>query len=627
MPETTAAYHPVEPYDPISKPNGAVEPMRDGRPMPAVSAVSTVVEAARLLLDGQQLLQESRTAEAEPLLRRALELYERQDKIPAGCVQVLTDLATIATTRGDLITAESLLQRALPLANAHLGADHADVAAILSGLARLCLRRSDFTKAEPLLQQLLQIKRARGDDHPEVATVLASLATVHSAIGAHESAERILRRVLAIRERALAPNHFATMMTLEHLAESCAARGKFEEALALLHRAMAMRERTLGVLHPSVAAARTRIADLELLSSNEELGWVPMSAPMMSTFPEIDARLDEPVESDPPPPVEAVAVSEPPPGAVSFEPPPGAVSFEPPSGAGSEELYDEQYDQWEDELEEPQPELSLSEQFNAKVELVTAFARTPRGRLTVVAIGVASLLAALVLAIRTRTDVAVASANASTTSPGAETRAALKPKFIVRPAPASASAGLPRSTELARQSRSANAGVRRSERSDSPEAVANDSEAIALPNAPTVGAFETPVVGAPIAPVDAPLVASTEFTPSPASPTQQATAGDAADRARRRTARAVLPADNPAPEYPRDLERRRIEGRVVAEFLVDAKGRVDTRTLRIVSSTDERFSQAVRDVLPRLRFLPAVSDGVKSEDWVEMPFRFSPTPE
>ena len=65
----------------------------------------------------------------------------------------------------------------------------------------------------------------------------------------------------------------------------------------------------------------------------------------------------------------------------------------------------------------------------------------------------------------------------------------------------------------------------------------------------------------------------------------------------------------------------------MAEFLVDAKGRVDTRTLRIISSTDERFSQAVRDVLPRLRFLPAESNGVKAEEWVEMPFRFSPTPE
>jgi TonB family protein len=609
MPDTTAAQHPVDPYHPVSTPNGAVEPMRDGLAMPAVRGAPAVVEAARLLLDGQQLLQESRTAEAEPLLVRALELYERQDKIPAGCVQVLSDLASIATARGDLIAAESLLQRALPLANAHLAADHPDVAAILSGLARLYLRRSDFTKAEPVLQQLLQIKRARGDDHPEVATVLASLATVHSAIGAHESAERILRRVLAIRERALAPNHFATMTTLEHLAESCAARGKFEEAIALLHRAVAMRERTLGASHPSIAAARTRIADLELLSSNEELGWVPMVAPMIGTLPEIDARLDESVDSDPPPPVEAVAVTEPPPEALP------------------DQLYDEHYDEWEDDLEEPRPELSLSEQLNAKVELVTAFARTPRGRLTVVTIGVASLLAALVLAIRTRTDGAVVSANASTASPSAEVGAPLKPEFIAQAVPASASARVSRSTESARPSRSATASVPRSARSDSPETVfARDSESIPLPNAPLVRAFEAPVGGAPIAPVDAPLVASTEFTSSRTSPTRQAIAGGAADHARGRTTRAVLPADNPAPEYPRDLERRRIEGRVVAEFLVDAQGRVDTRTLRIVSSTDERFNQAVRDVLPRLRFLPAEIEGLKTEDWVAMPFRFSPTP-
>ena len=99
------------------------------------------------------------------------------------------------------------------------------------------------------------------------------------------------------------------------------------------------------------------------------------------------------------------------------------------------------------------------------------------------------------------------------------------------------------------------------------------------------------------------------------------------DRARGRTAHAVLPANNPAPVYPAELMRRRVEGRVVAEFLVDARGRVDARTMRVISSTDDRFSQAVRDVLPSLQFLPAESDGVKTEEWVEMPFRFAPKPE
>ena len=133
-----------------------------------------------------------------------------------------------------------------------------------------------------MLQRLLQIKRARGDDHPEVATVLASLASAHSAMGAHESAERILRRVLSIRERTLAPNHFATLTTVEHLADACAARGKFEEALDLLHQALTMRERTLGVADPSIAAARARIADLELFASNETSSALPMWTPPAS---------------------------------------------------------------------------------------------------------------------------------------------------------------------------------------------------------------------------------------------------------------------------------------------------------------------------------------------------------
>jgi TonB family protein len=576
--------------------------------MPAARTSPTLVEASQLLLEGQQLLLESRTAEAEPVLLRALALYERQEDIPADCVKVLGDLASIATTRGDLLAAESLLQRALALANARFGADHPDVAAILGGLARLYMRRSQFTKAEPLLQRLLEIKRARGEEHPEVATVLASLATVHTALGAHESAERVLRRVLVIRERTLAPNHFATVTTLEHLAESCAARGKFEEALTLLHRALAMRERTLGVSHPSIAAARTRIADLELFSSNEDLGSVLMLAPMTGALPEIDARLDEPVEGDPTPPQVAVDVSEPP----------------------SRTARDEPYDKWDDEAEEPRHEHWLSEQLNAKVALVTAFARTPRGRVTVLAIGVTSLLAALVLAVQMRADVPVpaarvsitASPSVSSASSGTDANVTLKAEFIAQPAPNPASARLTRSADFAGQPITATTSVRRSARSGSKETiVAKDAEPTALPKAPKVRAFEA-MVDAPVAPVPAPLVASADFAPSRASLTERATAGP-----RGRTVHAILPADNPAPEYPPELMQRRIEGRVVAEFLVDTKGRVDARTVRITSSTDERFTQAVRTVLPTLRFLPAEIDGVKTEEWVGMPFRFSPKPE
>ena len=136
-----------------------------------------------------------------------------------------------------------------------------------------------------------------------------------------------------------------------------------------------------------------------------------------------------------------------------------------------------------------------------------------------------------------------------------------------------------------------------------------------------------PVDRSPTAPLRAAIVAPSDFTPSPASTRAQSTQSDAANQSRDVTVHAVLQADNPAPEYPPDLLGRRMEGRVVAEFVVDERGRVDTRTLRIISSTHERFSEAVRDVLPSLRFIPAQSDGVRTEERVEMPFRFSPKPE
>jgi TonB family protein len=63
--------------------------------------------------------------------------------------------------------------------------------------------------------------------------------------------------------------------------------------------------------------------------------------------------------------------------------------------------------------------------------------------------------------------------------------------------------------------------------------------------------------------------------------------------------------NNPRPAYPLALERARVDGRVVVEFRIDSVGAVDPASLRIVTSTDARFTDAVRGVLPRLRFVPA----------------------
>ncbi len=179
-------------------------------------------------------------------------------------IESLVRLGTRKQENGQDAEAEEHFREALALGERAFGPDRPEFILLLTDLSRLYLKNSSFASAEPLLLRLLDMKRSKGEDHPEVATVLASLATVRQALGRHESAEQLWRRVLDIRERTLAPNHFAIATALEHLGGSCAARGKIEEGLRAFQRALSIRELTLGTEHPSLRVSRERIADLQL---------------------------------------------------------------------------------------------------------------------------------------------------------------------------------------------------------------------------------------------------------------------------------------------------------------------------------------------------------------------------
>lgn len=211
-------------------------------------------------------------AEAEALFREALDIGERVLRPDdPRLLPALSSVACACISRGALAEAEPLVTRLLAMSESNRGQDHPDLVIILNDLTRVCLRQSAHAMAESVLLRLASIKRAKGEDHPEVATVLASLAVVRQALGRHESAEQLWRRVLSIRERTLAPNHFTLATTLEHLGEACAARGKIGESLQAYRRAQAIRELTLGADHASVRTSRERIADLQLQGSDDSL--------------------------------------------------------------------------------------------------------------------------------------------------------------------------------------------------------------------------------------------------------------------------------------------------------------------------------------------------------------------
>ncbi|HWK35001.1 energy transducer TonB [Sphingomonas sp.] len=75
------------------------------------------------------------------------------------------------------------------------------------------------------------------------------------------------------------------------------------------------------------------------------------------------------------------------------------------------------------------------------------------------------------------------------------------------------------------------------------------------------------------------------------------------------------------PDYPPDMRRAGIEGRVVVKVLVGTDGRV--KAFEAVSGPGESFFSATRrQAMARWRFKPATRDGVPYESWKTMSLRF-----
>lgn len=76
--------------------------------------------------------------------------------------------------------------------------------------------------------------------------------------------------------------------------------------------------------------------------------------------------------------------------------------------------------------------------------------------------------------------------------------------------------------------------------------------------------------------------------------------------------------------YPPELYALRASGTVVAEFVVDASGRLERNTFAVVSTTHQLLSAAVAQALAQSRFVPAMKDGKPVRQIVRQRFDFGP---
>ena len=233
-------------------------------PKPSQSQESELKKADSLILQSNQLYQAGRYAEAIPLDKEVLAIYENVlGPVHPDVATALNDLALLYQSLGDNTKAEPLYKRSLIIYENTLGPENIEVAATLNNLAELYRSLGNFVKAEPLYQRSLTIKeKALGFEHPDVATTLNNLAVLYTSLGEYAKAEPLYQRSLAIYEKALGPDHPKVAMSLDNLAVLYSHLGEYTKAEPLYAGSLAIRMKALGPYHSDVATSLNNLAAL-----------------------------------------------------------------------------------------------------------------------------------------------------------------------------------------------------------------------------------------------------------------------------------------------------------------------------------------------------------------------------
>ena len=130
-------------------------------------------------------------------------------------------------------------------------------------------QRGQYAKAEKQLLVALKEAEKFGEQDARLAMSLNNLAELYRTQGKYAAAESLCRRALAIREKALGPEHPDVATVLNNLAVLYKVQEKYTAAEPLYRRALAILGKTLGPEHPNVAKTLENYAQL-LWKTNKE---------------------------------------------------------------------------------------------------------------------------------------------------------------------------------------------------------------------------------------------------------------------------------------------------------------------------------------------------------------------
>ena len=183
---------------------------------------------------------------------------------PVVQAQMLDALGQVNEQLGRFAEAERMLRRALELRRAHLGENHLDVAATLNNLSNVLVQTDRREESLQMSREALAIQqRVLGPRHLDVAATLLAVAARTTDLTAAESLYRAVRDIQRV---TLGPENRAVALTNRDLANNLTAQGKHEDAEATLRETIAIQGRLTGLERAS--AATTMIVLGNLLSAH-----------------------------------------------------------------------------------------------------------------------------------------------------------------------------------------------------------------------------------------------------------------------------------------------------------------------------------------------------------------------
>jgi tetratricopeptide (TPR) repeat protein len=220
---------------------------------------------------GTLLLTKADYDEAEPLLRRALQIDEASygQDYPA-VARDLNNLAALLQATNRLSEAEPMYRRALQIDEASYGKDHSDVARDLSNLAGLLQATNRLAEAESMYRRALQIDEAKYEqDHPDVARDLSNLAGLLQATNRLAEAEPLIRRGLAIEESTNGKDHINVAILLNNLAVLLRSTNRLAEAEPIYRRGLWI---LIGLMHQGYQHPNLKAGIVNYISFLQALG-------------------------------------------------------------------------------------------------------------------------------------------------------------------------------------------------------------------------------------------------------------------------------------------------------------------------------------------------------------------